>query len=214
MEKKVELFIGVPCSGKSTHLENNYNQDEIFVISMDNIRYEYAEKTGLSYSDFFKRPSEDETVHPVFGEKTEKGNWFLIETLNDEMHKAFKNRIDQSTSALEHGKRVIVDMTNLTKSVRAGVRKWFDDVEDVKFSATIFDFEENLDLIKSQNKIRGKEQDKFIPDFVIDNMVKSYEPIELSENITEVKFVDGLKGLKEDRAYRQKSRKKAKRKMV
>lgn len=206
MKKEVDILVGLPCSGKSTHLSKNYDQNNLFVISMDNIRYEYAEKTGFKYHDFFSKPKEDETTHPLFGERTENGNWSTLEILNDAMHRDFASMIRQSQSELEHGKKVVVDMTNLTKKVRSGVMNWFKDVEDVSFKAVMFNFEDNMDLILSQNKKRGKEQDKSIPDFVIEKMAETFEPIELDEGISSIQFVDGLKGLKNDELLKKKER--------
>lgn len=211
MEKQVDILVGLPCSGKSTYLGKEYDQENLFIISMDNIRYEYAEKTGFSYSNFFEKPKENEKTHPLFGEKTESGNWSTLEIINDAMHKDFKSRIRQASSELEHGKKVVVDMTNLTKKVRSGVKNWFKDVDGVGFKAVVFEFEKNIDLIQFQNKLRGETEDKVIPDFVISGMAKSFEPIDLDEGIADVVFVDGLKGLKEDSKIDRKNRKRLKR---
>lgn len=208
VEKIVDLLIGIPCSGKSTYTNSEYNKDKIFIISMDNIRYRYAEKKGLSYKDLFEKPNEDEFHSKKFGKKTKSGNWELVEYLNEEMKKDFSRDIRMSRTALDEGKRVVVDMTNLKKKDRKSVRSWFKDDKDIKFRAIIFEFEENIDLIKKQNRIRSKTDDKIIPESVIDNMITTYNPIDLDENIHELVFVDGLKGLKEEPVLTTKRRKR------
>lgn len=214
MKKVVELFVGVPCSGKSTHLNENYNHNEIYVISMDNIKYIYAEKMKLGYEEFFERPTESEIernmVSDKYGAITENGQWEKLEAANTAMRKDFSSMVRRSHNALEEDKRVIVDMTNLTKKERKNAMKWYKDVEDVHFEATVFEFEENLDLIMDQNRKRGQEENKFIADFVIPMMVKRFQPIEIDEGINEIKFVDGLKGLKEELELKQKEKVEAK----
>lgn len=215
MKKIVEFFVGIPCSGKSTHLHENYNQNEIYIISMDDIKYTYADKMKLGYEEFFERPTESEiemnTVSDKYGAITENGQWEKLEIANTAMRKDFSSMVRRSHNALEEGKRVIIDMTNLTKKDRKNAMKWYKDIDDVKFEATVFQFEDNLDLIMEQNKKRGQEENKFIADFVIPMMVKRFQPIEMDEGINEIKFIDGLKGLKEEMALEQKEKVKAKR---
>lgn len=196
-KKEVDILIGVPCSGKSTYSDNNYS-DDVFIISRDNIRHELIRKTAFKYSDFFVKPSQGDEEHHLYGFVTDDDNWSNIKYLNRELKERFDRSISQAVSKLDHGKRVAVDLTNLTRKERDDIKSWFKEVEDVKFNAIIFDFKENLDLIKEQNKKRGMSEDKFIPNFVIDKMVESFEDISLDENFTEISFVDGLKGLKED----------------
>lgn len=203
MEKVVEFLVGLPCSGKSTYLNENYKEEDIYVISMDNIRYEYAKKLDWTYDELFKRPNETDiergNTHKKYGSITENKNWERVEHINKMMANDFSSSVRRSQTALNEGKRVVIDMTNLTRKERTKARKWFKDIEEVKFAAVIFDFEENMDLIKEQNRIRGKAENKYIPDFVITQMAEKYMPIEMDENITEIKFVDGLKGLKEEK---------------
>tara|TARA_Y100001960_G_scaffold333445_1_gene438611 strand:- start:4894 stop:5547 length:654 start_codon:yes stop_codon:yes gene_type:complete len=208
MEKVVDLLIGLPCSGKSTYRDAEYNHQDTFVISMDDIRERYCEKTGVSYLDLFLKPKEGDKEHPLFGKVTKNGNWELIEAINKNMHKDFERSIRMSLTALNEGKRVVVDMKNITKKERKTVLKWFKDEGEVHFRGIIFEYKENFDLIKSQNKIRGKETGKVIPDFVLDKLKEDYTPVDLGEGITEILFVDGLKGLKKEYKSELKSEKK------
>lgn len=192
--KQVDLFVGVPCSGKSTYLKKHYDKN-VITISIDDIRFEYAKKTGISYTEQHARPMQDEKTHPIYGENV-NGKWSVLSEMNTKIHEDFFKSIRNAAKELESGKKVVVDMTNMTKKSRKAVKKWFKKVSDVDFTAVVFEFEENLELIKRQNIIRGKEQDKVIPEKVIDGMVSSFDEIEEDEGFVSVTYVDGLAGLK------------------
>lgn len=196
MEKVVELLVGIPCSGKSTYREKEYDHDKIFVISSDDIKEKYVKNTGVDYLELYTKPKEGETYHPIFGEKTESGNWFLIEEINKNISKDFNKMIRMSMTALNEGKKVVVDLTNLNKKDRKSVQNWYKDEENVKFNAVVFEFEDNFELIKKQNRKRAQHENKTIPDYVLDNMRKKYMPIDLDEKISKIQFIDGLKDLK------------------
>lgn len=196
VEKIVDIFVGVPCSGKSTYFKKHYKEDEVFVISMDNIRYSYAEKTGISYSEQYERPSKDELFHEKFGVKNERGQWSVLAKLNEEMHRDFYKMTRDAVKALNSGKRVVVDMTNLTKKGRKGIKKWFKKVDGVIFNVLVFEFENNFELIKKQIKIRGVQENKIIGEDVLYSMRESYQPLEDEEGFDSVSYIDGLKGLK------------------
>lgn len=206
MEKKVDIFVGIPCSGKSTHIKNNYDKENTVVISRDKIRYKYAEKTGFKYSELFLKPKEGEVQHELYGDITKEGNWSTLEILNDVIAEEFQSNIRKATSEVEHGKHIVIDLTNLTRLERQEAMGWFEDIDEVKFKAVVFGFRDDMDLIKEQNKLRGLSEDKFIPDFVIDKMAKSFEPIELTEGFSEIEFVEGLEGLKNDQKIKSKNR--------
>lgn len=196
IEKRVDMFIGLPCSGKSTYFKKHYDDEDTFVVSMDNIRFEYAAKTGISYSEQHYRPRDGEMTHERFGERTSKGQWSVLAKMNEQMHRDFYQATRQAAREVAAGKRVVVDMTNLTISGRKKVKKWFKKVKDVSFHAVVFEFEQNIDLIKSQNIIRGKEQDKVIPEKVIDDMMAIFQPVSEEEDFASITYIDGLAGLK------------------
>lgn len=195
MSKIVDLFIGLPCSGKSNYFKKHYD-DDTFVVSMDNIRFDYAEKTGISYTEQHFRPKQGDESHERFGVPTKKGQWSVLAKMNEDMHRDFYRSTKDAARAVLEGKRVVVDMTNLTVSGRKRVLKWFKKVDGVEFNAFVFEFEKNIDLIKRQNIIRGKEQDKVIPESVIDMMMESYVEPTKDEGFSSIIYIDGLEGLK------------------
>lgn len=197
MKKEVETLIGVPCSGKSSYLKSTYDKDEIFVISRDDVRYDVIKNTDFIYSDFFVKPKEGETKSKKYGHVTENGEWSKVQFINEAMNREFNRRIHMAESQLEHGKKVVVDLVNMTKKERDTIKDWFKDVEGIEHNAVVFDYENNLDLIKTQLEIRGEQEDKKIPFFVIEKIIENSDPIEMSE-FKNIKFVDGLEGLKND----------------
>ena len=196
MKKIVETFIGVPCSGKSSKL-NEYDSEKTFVISRDDIRYQLIKNTDFSYSDLFLRPGEGDVKHDKLGIVTESGEWSKVAFLNKRLIELFDLRTKQASLALNEGNKVVVDLVNLTKKERNSIKEWFKDIKDVEHHAVVFDYENNLDVIKKQLLVREKKEDKSIPFFVIENMILKSEPIEDNE-FAKIIEVDGLKGLKEE----------------
>lgn len=93
MKRKLVMLVGVPGSGKSTYVNNNYNPDEYIIISRDNIVDEIRTGYGYSYSESFA-----------------DNNFQKIVT--DELNK----RIE---SAMNSSMNIIVDMTNMSKKSRS-----------------------------------------------------------------------------------------------
>jgi predicted kinase len=203
--KNVDILIGIPCSGKSTFRNNSYNQNDIFVISRDDIRNELIKEYEIPYQDMFKKPTEeDHTIHPLYGIKTQNGTWSNIEKMNEEFKERFEFVKSQAVKEIQHGKRIVVDLTNTTKSDRQDIKDLFKDVKDVSFNAYIFEFERNLNLIKQTNQSRGLKQENVIPDFVFDGFIDKFENVDKEENFNNIIGIDGLKGLKRNNKIQRK----------
>jgi predicted kinase len=78
---------------------------------------------------------------------------------------------------------VIIDMTNLTTKRRTYNLSFFDD--DYYKVAVIFPFLDWNELL-SRNQKRKVEENKFIPEFVIKNMINSFTSIKDSEGFDKV----------------------------
>lgn len=203
--KHVDILVGIPCSGKTTFRNNSYNQNDIFVISRDDIRNQLIEEYEIPYQDMFKKPKEDDPmIHPVYGIKTQNGNWSNIEKMNNDFKERFEYRKEQAVKEIEKGKRIVVDLTNTTKSERQEIKDLFKDIKDVSFSAFIFEFERNIKLIKETNQVRGQKNENIIPDFVFDNFVNKFENVESDEGFDNIVGIDGLKGLKKTQKIKRK----------
>lgn len=101
----------------------------------------------------------------------------------------------EAINQLQQGKRIIVDLTNLTEVERKEAKDIFDGIENVSFNVIVFEFHNNLPLIKKLNEDRGVNEGKVIPEFVIDKMVEKFEPVGEKEGFN-IQYIDGLKGLK------------------
>lgn len=144
--KKITVLVGVPNSGKSTWIKQ-YTQGAV-VISRDDTLMEYAQENGIegNYSEVWK-------------------------SLTDEDQKNIDKKVQEKfQNAVKEGKDIVIDMTNTSKKSR---RKWLANVsKDYRKEAVVF--VTTYDNIFERNKIRAEETGKFIPEGVIDNMMKGF----------------------------------------
>tara|TARA_B100002019_G_C21265423_1_gene599143 strand:- start:1466 stop:2086 length:621 start_codon:yes stop_codon:yes gene_type:complete len=196
MTQKVEILIGVPCSGKSTYRGKTYNPETTFIVSRDDIKKDLIEEYGIDYQSMYKRPQEgDPQEHPLFGVQTESGEWSKVKEMNDQLSERFDIRKKDSIKAIFEGKDVVFDMTNLTVKEREEIKDLFKDF-DVDINAINFKFEGNEKLIKELNQKRGEQTNNFIPEFIIDDMMEKCEFATLDEGFSNVVKIDGLSSLK------------------
>lgn len=195
--KNVDILIGIPCSGKTTFRNNSYNENDIFVISRDDIRNQLIEEYKIPYQDMFKKPKEEDPIlHPLYGVKTQDGQWSNIQKMNADFKERFEEVKQQAVKEIQREKRIVVDLTNTTKQDRQYIKDLFKDVDGITFNAFIFEFERNISLIKKQNQVRGDKNENVIPDFVFDDFVNKFEHVTEEEGFDNIKGIDGLKGLK------------------
>jgi predicted kinase len=155
----VTILIGPPCVGKTSYLKTI---DYDFVISSDDIVELLTSRAGKNYHDFFKYPSNS--------------------PIRKEHNEIFKQLIIESKSFAH----VVWDLTNLTKKAR---KRIFNHYHQPNFNAVFFDFLGNEKLILERNKLRFKQQDKYVDESVIKSMFLSYEPIDVKEGFSEVTVV-------------------------
>lgn len=194
--RNVDLLVGIPSCGKTTHRLKEYNQDEIFIISRDDIRTQLMSEYDLTYFELFMKPkSSDPFIHDKLGVKTPEGTWSNLDRVNENLIARFESQKMEAINQLQQGKRIIVDLTNLTEVERKEAKDIFDGIENVSFNVIVFEFHNNLPLIKKLNEDRGVNEGKVIPEFVIDKMVEKFEPVGEKEGFN-IQYIDGLKGLK------------------
>jgi predicted kinase len=143
-DSTLTILIGLPRSGKSTWIANNV-VDEV-VISRDDTLVKYAKEhyDVKTYSEAFKALNDNDQ------RKVDS----IIATL-------FHNSIRE-------GKDVIIDMTNMSKKSR---HKWLVRFGGIKKAIV---FATDLDEIARRNEHDRKTIGKFIPQYVLDNMAKSF----------------------------------------
>jgi predicted kinase len=97
-----------------------------------------------------------------------------------QVDKILVSRLEDANANKEN---VIIDMTNLTTKRRSYNLSFFND--DYYKVAVIFPFLEWNEFV-SRNEKRKIEENKFIPEYVIKNMMGSFTPIKDSEGFNKV----------------------------
>jgi len=163
--KKLIILAGLPCSGKSTYIDNlKKNGEEFKVVSRDNMLIEYGKnKYGLKkYNDIWSNLTKED---------------------QDEINKLLDKRIKELA---EKDGVVVVDMTMLTKIVRKNMMDSFKG-----FDVEIVSFVVSFPVILERNIKRSEETGKLIPEQVLRDMFARYElPSEEEDSrVTKVEFL-------------------------
>jgi len=158
------VLVGPPCSGKSTHIKNNFSNYTI--ISRDNTLMEYglASHPDLTYSELFKtlQTEDHENVDKLVTEK------FMLATKNRE--------------------NIVIDMTNMSPKSR---RKWSQGTSNIVgkeyYKQAIVFFTGYEELLK-RNTIRYGQEGKNIPEGVLLNMCKNFK-LPMHDEYDNIEFV-------------------------
>lgn len=142
----VEIIVGLPCSGKTTHrntLVESYKKREkhLVVISRDDIVEAFANANGLNYNEAFKALIGSNEVE---------------ETLNSVFKEAVSNNHD-----------IVVDMPNLTAKSRL---KW-QPHKKCLVCCSIF----NPPFTEILHRNNQRKEGKFTPETVLVDMRNQFE---------------------------------------
>lgn len=142
-DKEIIFLVGLQASGKSTYTKKLKGYE---IVSNDIQVDEYAKKKGITYTEAWHELDYDKEVKA--------------------------KSIKQFHKAVNDGKNIIIDNTNMTKKSR---QYYLDNVpKNYKKIAILFSIPEK-ELKKRLDK-RGKETGKVIPWEAIENMKKKYDP--------------------------------------
>jgi predicted kinase len=100
---KVYVMVGVPGSGKSTWIKNQFWVDDCVIVSSDQLIEAEAERQGKTYNDVFK----------------------------DYINTAISLMLDQVIAAREEGKDIIWDQTSVNVKSRRKKFKMLPDYEHI-----------------------------------------------------------------------------------
>jgi len=161
----IEILVGLPCSGKTTYINNK--KGEFKVISRDDMLMRYAKKYKIegSYSEIWSQLDDNDQK--------------VIDTyVRDEFRKAVQNR-----------ENIVIDMTNMSKKSRG---KWINNLpkEYFKVSKIFIVGESSLDF---RNNQRLLQEGKFIPEKVFMNMMKTFLVPTLNE-FDAIEYINSYKG--------------------
>lgn len=192
---KLTIFIGVPCSGKTTHRNRAYQH--AMAVSRDDIRQSVinsfkVEGINLAYADLFTTPSDSKTEHVRLG-KVVHGEFEVVREANKRITKHFDIAIKYAKMRLIKGGDVVVDMLNTTEAERLDTltRLSADSLNDVLIEAIVFKSEGRMSKIKVLNERRSKEG-KSIPFFVIEKYSNQLEMPSIREGFDEIRLIDAL----------------------
>jgi len=152
----VLVLIGPPLSGKSTWIRKNFLEKDI-------------EVTIISRDDILMELAETDDYSEAFDTVNQK-----------EVDAELQRRLRE---AGEDGTNTIIDMTNMTSKRRQHNLQYFDDsFTKIAVIFPILEWEE----YQRRNEKRKTEEKKWIPEHVIKNMIKSYQPIREEEEFNRV----------------------------
>jgi len=160
--KTCYVMVGLPASGKSTFIEEMCKMDpNAYVYSTDNIIEDAAKRLGKTYDQVWKKH--------IKGAQAEADIWLDEATKND--------------------LNIIWDQTNLSVKKRRGI---IDKMvrKNYQIECIAFRMPESVDDITEWNRRLHSRKGKSIPDFVIQNMVKTYVEPTLDEGFDRVTIMD------------------------
>jgi hypothetical protein len=156
-QQKIIEGIGLPLTLKTTTLQERF--PEYFIISGDKTIEQTRAKYGLTFSQFFQK------------------------NFNDPIRQEQRQLFSQIVEYSKDFKKIAWDLTNLSKKDRAKVMGHYPEAE---FTAVVFEFEGYEEEIIQLNYERGLSTGKVIPEKVIINMIKNYEPVTKKEGFSEI----------------------------
>lgn len=202
-KKSIFVLVGPPAVGKSTWIKNTFAEKNPYIISRDDIVNKIADSMGITYDEMFVRPNEplgfeNEKYGTVVNSpafmKWQPLSYSKILEANTIVNNLLKERFN---NAVQSGKDIVVDMTNMTANARKQALKAVEGKEDMYDKiAVVFSFEGAEDIIKKVSKRRSEEESKTIPEDVLDKMMSSFQKISPDENFDKVISVDNREALK------------------
>ena len=141
----LHVMVGLPACGKSTFIKNTFHE-EVVIVSKDEEVMLMGKELGIDdYTDVYK-------------------------TLTKEQHdETYKRAIAKFNKAVKEKKVIVIDMTNMSKKSR---RKWTSQAHGYNTKAWVFIA--GAGLLATRNIMRSQNEGKHIPDFVYENMMKSF----------------------------------------
>jgi predicted kinase len=141
-----KLLIGAPLSGKSTYLVTTKNNEVVVSRDAMLMEYGYTNNLGSTYSEIWNNLSEADQK--------------LIDVATQ----------TKFNTAVKNGQHIIIDMTNMSAKSR---NRWVSNLPKNYIKEAVVLFTSYKTLVE-RNEIRNAETGKFIPEYVLKNMSKSF----------------------------------------
>ncbi len=201
-KKEIIVLVGPPAIGKSTFIKNKFPKGSVSLVSRDDIVDEISGSMGLTYDNMFETPPEDSVIgQPVpgkekFGVVEKAPTWMkwaekvyskiqeANNLINQTLEERFKNAVDS-------GRNVVVDMTNMTANARKNALKYVQG-KDFFRRAVVFTLQ-NSDLPELLKRMTARSEtikaaggSKTIGSEVINRMIGSFQKISPEEGFDKV----------------------------
>ena len=209
-QKSIFVLVGPPSVGKSTWIENTF-EEEPYIINRDDLVEQVAEEYGWTYDDMFASPPQDANVGDVddkYGTVAESPSWMTWQNTvfdkvleaNNKIQQLFTTRVSE---AVPSGQDIVVDMTNMNAASRKNALKAIEGNEpDYKKVAVVFEFEGAEEAIQAVAQKRAEAaqrmgKSKTIPPAAFGRMFGAYQQVDPSEGFDDVVSVDNREKLKD-----------------
>ena len=209
-QKSIFVLVGPPSVGKSTWIENTF-EEEPYIINRDDLVEQVAEEYGWTYDEMFASPPQDANVGDVddkYGTVAESPSWMTwqdtvfdkVLEANNKIQQLFTTRVSE---AVPSGQDIVVDMTNMNAASRKNALKAIEGNEpDYKKVAVVFEFEGAEEAIQAVAQKRAEAaqrmgKSKTIPPAAFGRMFGAYQQVDSSEGFDDVVSVDNREKLKD-----------------
>lgn len=167
------ILSGLPGSGKTTFAKRFAAE----VISSDGIRKKlFGDERILYRDDLIELLPQQQRELALHGTEEDK-----IEIWSQYVFSVVYRTVG---TALQMGKSVVIDATNLTSGVRSGIIRQFEGLYD---AADIYYFDLPVELVIERNRMRDRQ----VPESVIWQMYDNFEIPDYSEGADTIYETDG-----------------------
>lgn len=203
--KEIVVLVGPPAVGKSTYIANKFPKNSVYIVSRDDIVDEVSSSMGMTYDNMFENPPDDAIVGKAlpgkerFGVVLEAPPWMRwtkrvysnIQEANNSINKKLEEKFK---SAVNSGKHVVVDMTNMTVGARKSALNYVQGKNFFKravvFTLKDSDLPELIQRMKNRSEeIKSKGGSKTIGEDVINRMIKSFQQVSPEEGFDKIDTV-------------------------
>lgn len=199
-KRKIYVLVGPPSVGKSTWIKNTFGDIQPYTISRDDIVEQVADNLGWTYDDLFVAPPQGSQLGDYdekYGEVIQSPSYMSWQPLsfskvleaNNQVHVTFTKRV---SSAVNSGKDIVVDMTNMTAGARKNALKAIEGNENLfEKIAVVFPFQGAEDVIidvarKRAEAAKRMGKSKTLPDSVMRKMFASFQDVSPEEGFDKV----------------------------
>lgn len=199
-KRKIYVLVGPPSVGKSTWIKNTFGDIQPYTISRDDIVEQVADNLGWTYDDLFVAPPQGSQLGDYdekYGEVIQSPSYMSWQPLsfskvleaNNQVHVTFTKRV---SNAVNSGKDIVVDMTNMTAGARKNALKAIEGSENLfEKIAVVFPFQGAEDVIidvarKRAEAAKRMGKSKTLPDSVMRKMFASFQDVSPEEGFDKV----------------------------